>query len=72
MAAASLSKKLMSTEIVKQLRVMMEGMGQQMSGGQARNSDFKMPEMFGEKEAQAKAAPQNGARCYLCLRPQDH
>ncbi len=58
-------KTLMKTEMIAQLRVMMEGMAGQMAGGSAGTSDLKTPAIFGEKEAQAKAATMGAGVTYV-------
>jgi len=49
-------KTLMSTEMIAQLTIMMQGVAQQMVGKEAGQKDMKMPELFNEKDARAKAA----------------
>jgi len=49
-------KTLMSTEMISQLTTMMQGLAQQMVGKEAGQKDMKMPELFNEKDARAKAA----------------
>ena len=49
-------KTLMSTEMISQLTTMMQGFAQQMVGDEAGQKDMKMPELFSEKDARAKAA----------------
>lgn len=49
-------KTLMSTEMIAQLSAMMQGIAQQMVGKEAGPSDAKMPELFSEKDARARAA----------------
>lgn len=47
---------LMSTEMIAQLSAMMQGIAQQMVGNETGQSDVKMPELFSEKDARARAA----------------
>ena len=49
-------KTLMSTEMVAQLTTMMQGLAQQMAGNEAGQKGMKMPELFSEKDARARAA----------------
>ena len=49
-------KTLMSTEMIAQLTTMMQGFAEQMVGKEAGQKDVKMPELFSEKDARAKAA----------------
>lgn len=58
-------RTLMKTEMIAQLRVMMEGMVRQMAGPSSGTSDVQMPEIFGEKEAAAKAAKMGSGVTYL-------
>ena len=48
-------KTLMSTEMIAQLTTMMQGFAQQMPGKEAGQEDMKMPELFNEKDARARA-----------------
>jgi hypothetical protein len=49
-------KTLMNTEMIAQLTSMMQGLAQQMAGNEAGQKDMKMPELFSEKDARARAA----------------
>ncbi|MGH9428733.1 MAG: hypothetical protein ACRD2L_20800 [Terriglobia bacterium] len=49
-------KTLTSTQMIAQLTTMMQGLAQQMAGNEARQNDTKMPELFSEKDARARAA----------------
>ena len=49
-------KTLMSTEMIAQLTTMMQGFAQQMVGKEAGQKDMKMPELFNETDARARAA----------------
>ena len=49
-------KILMSTEMIAQLTTMMQALAQQMVGKEAGQKDMKMPELFNEEDARAKAA----------------
>jgi hypothetical protein len=49
-------RTLMSTEMIAQLTAMMQGISQQMVGNETGQKDMKMPELFSEKDAHAKAA----------------
>jgi len=49
-------KTLMSTEMIAQLTTMMQGLAQQIAGNEASQKDMRMPELFREKDARARAA----------------
>ena len=49
-------KTLMNTEMIAQVTAMMRGFAQQMAGNEATQKDMKMPELFNEKDARARAA----------------
>ena len=49
-------KTLMNTEMIAQLTTMMQGFAQQMVGKEAGQKDMKMPELFNETDARARAA----------------
>lgn len=55
-SGAVVQKTLMSTEMIAQLNTMMQGLAQQMAGNEAGQKDMKMPELFSEKDARARAA----------------
>ena len=48
-------KTLMSTEMIAQLTVMMQGLTQQMVGNEASRKDMKTLELFNESDARARA-----------------
>ena len=49
-------RTLMSTEMITQFTAMMQGLAQQMAGNEAGQKDMKIPELFNEKDARARAA----------------
>ena len=55
-SGAVVQKTLMSTEMIGQLTTMMQGLAQQMVGNEAAQKAMKMPELFSEKDARARAA----------------
>lgn len=61
-------KTLMSTEMIAQLTTMMQGLAQQMVGNEAGQKDLKMPELFSEKDARARAAKMGGGISFVSSR----
>lgn len=55
-SGAVVQTTLMSTEMIAQLTTMMQGFAQQMVGNEAGQKDLKMPVLFSEKDARARAA----------------
>lgn len=61
-------KTLMSTEMISQLTAMMQGMTQQMAGSQIGQKEMKMPELFSDKDARAKASKMGEGVSYISSR----